>query len=228
MATFTPNRPDICCVRRPPRCLGWAAQGLDARPGARPVRTPSPRRQRRRVSREARPRRRESRVTRLGSPALPPLPLPPLPCTHPCTELGTSCVTRSTWRDLRTAWISQIRSLVTDHACRRFESCLRHPGKPRSGGVSCEGAAVRPEPWAICEQFANISAIPRRGRSGIVAADHYERDTARAMSQENVASSVGSTRHLSPGTGTHSPSSAIRTLSTRRTAPPVGFAGFAR
>ena len=48
--------------------------------------------------------------------SLPPrLLLPPLPCTQPCTELGASCVTRITWWDLRTAWISQILSLVTDH-----------------------------------------------------------------------------------------------------------------
>src|SRR5687767_15133497 len=59
--------------------------------------------------------------------ALPPLLLPPLSCTQPCTELTTSCVARSILRDLRTAWISQILSLVTDHnPRRRFEPCLRH------------------------------------------------------------------------------------------------------
>jgi hypothetical protein len=48
--------------------------------------------------------------------SLPPrLLLPPLPCTQPCTELGSSGVTGSTWWHLETAWISQIRSLVTDH-----------------------------------------------------------------------------------------------------------------
>ena len=53
----------------------------------------------------------------------PRLPLPPLPVHRACTELRTSCVTGSTWRDLRTAWISQILSLFADH-------------NPRVGGSS--------------------------------------------------------------------------------------------
>jgi hypothetical protein len=55
----------------------------------------------------------EPRLSRTPPPLS--LPLPPLPCTQPCTELRTSRGTGRTKQPLRTAWTSQILSLFTDH-----------------------------------------------------------------------------------------------------------------
>lgn len=81
----------------------------------------------------ARPRR--SRLIAFGLPALPL----PLPCTRPCTELGTSCVT---WRNLRTGWISQIRSLVPDQSPRALAPS-DHRRRPGARGWSSRRGSSR-------------------------------------------------------------------------------------